>query len=72
MNYLETEAIIKDIITTNTNENGWLSFVVLGISLRKKGISYVKLSRLLRNFGHIIEIKTDNSLQPAVSYVRLR
>ncbi len=72
MKYLETEAIIKDIITTNTNENGWLSFVVLGISLRKKGIRYVKLSKLLQNFGHLLEIKTDTSFQPAVSYVRLK
>jgi len=72
MKYLETEAIIKDIITTNTNENGWLSLVVLGISLRKKGIRYVKLSKLLQNFGHLLEIKTDKSFQPSVSYVRLK
>ncbi|MGB1242061.1 MAG: hypothetical protein ACPG49_06050 [Chitinophagales bacterium] len=59
-------------MTSNTNEDGWINLVVLGISLRKKGINYVKLSKLLRNFGHLIEIKTDNNYQPAVSSVRLK
>ncbi|MGB0930886.1 MAG: hypothetical protein ACPGVB_08930, partial [Chitinophagales bacterium] len=55
-----------------TNENGWVNLTKVGIILRKKDVKYLILSKLLRNFTHIIELKRDESTSPAVSYIRLR
>ncbi len=72
MNYSEIEDIIKRTLTTIPPENGWINLTKVGIILRKKGIRYVKLTKLLQNFTHIIEFKKEESLQPPIHFIRLK
>lgn len=73
MKYLEIEEIIKNTVSsTTTDENGWANLAKVGILLRRKGVKYLKLSKLLRNFTHIIELKSNESTSPAITYIRLK
>ena len=72
MNYSEIESNLAETIQSLSKENNWVNLTKVGISLRKKGVRYVKLTKLLQNFMHLIELKEEEGVYPPVYYVRLK
>ena len=71
MDKSELESIIIEAVNHCADENGWANLAKMGAFIRKKEVTYGRLSRLLGEFSHIIEIKVDDSIQPPVAYARL-
>ncbi len=67
----ELESIIIEAVDNCADENGWANLAKMGAFIRKKEVTYGRLSRLLAEFGHIVEIKVDDNIQPPVAYARL-
>jgi hypothetical protein len=71
MEKAEMESIIVEAVNKCADENGWANLAKMGAFMRKKGAKYGRLSRMLKEYGHIVEIKIDDSIQPPVAYARL-
>ena len=67
----ELESIIIEAINKCADENGWANLAKMGAFIRKKGVKYGRLSRLLKEFENLVEIKIDDSIQPPVAYAKL-
>lgn len=71
MDKSELENIIIEAINKCADENGWANLAKMGAFIRKKGVKYGRLSRLLREYEHLVEIRIDDSIQPPVAYAKL-
>jgi len=67
----ELKGIISEAIDKCADENGWANLAKMGAFMRKKGVKYGRLSRLLAGHTDIVEIKVDDSIQPPVAYARI-
>ena len=67
----ELENIIVEAVNNCADENGWANLAKMGAYIRKKGVKYGRLSRLLKEFETVVEIKIDDSIQPPVAYAKL-
>lgn len=71
MDKAELEIVIREVISVSADETGWANLAKVGILLRKKGVSYGKLSRFFGGFSHIVETRVDDTIQPPIAYARL-
>jgi transcription antitermination factor NusA-like protein len=71
MDKSELESIIVEAVNKCADENGWANLAKMGAFIRKKGVKYGRLSRLLAEHTDIVEIKIDDSIQPPVAYAKL-
>lgn len=67
----ELESIIVEAVNNCADESGWANLAKMGAFMRKKGVKYGRLSRLLKEYVHIVEIKIDENIQPPVAYAKL-
>lgn len=67
----ELENVIVEAVDKCANDEGWANLAKMGAFIRKKGVKYGRLSRLLKEYDHIVEIKIDESIQPPVAYAKL-
>jgi len=67
----ELEGIITEAINKCADEEGWANLAKMGAFMRKKGAKYGRLSRLLAEYSHIVEIRVDDNIQPPVAYAKL-
>lgn len=67
----ELESIIIEAVDKCADDQGWANLAKMGAFIRKKGVNYGRLSRLLREYEHIVEIRIDESIQPPVAYAKL-
>ncbi len=67
----ELENIIIEAINKCADEDGWANLAKMGAFMRKQGVKYGRLSRLLAEHTDIVEIKVDDNIQPPVAYARL-
>lgn len=71
MDKSELESVIIEAVNKCADENGWANLAKMGAFIRKKGVKYGRLSRLLADHTDIVEIKVDDSIQPPVAYAKL-
>ena len=71
MDKSELETIIIEAVGKCADENGWANLAKMGAFMRKQGVKYGRLSRLLKEHTDIVEIKIDENIQPPVAYARL-
>jgi len=71
MDRTEIEDILKDVVNSCANSEGWVNLAELGTALRRKDIRYGKLSRFISGFDNIIETRIDDSINPPAVYARL-
>lgn len=71
MEKAELESIIIESVNKCADDSGYANLAKMGAFLRKKGVKYGRLSRLLKEYGHVVEIKIDDSIQPPVAYAKL-
>lgn len=62
--------ILIEAINKCADDEGWANLAKMGAFIRKKGIKYGRLSRLLAEYTDIVEIKVDDSIQPPVAYAK--
>lgn len=67
----ELESIIIEAVNKCADENGWANLAKMGAFMRKKEVTYGRLSRLLGEFSYLVEIRVDDSIQPPVAYAKL-
>jgi hypothetical protein len=71
MDKSELESIIIEAVNTSADESGWANLAKMGAYIRKKEVKYGRLSRLLKEYEHLIVIKIDDKIQPPVAYAKL-
>lgn len=71
MEKAELESIIIEAVNKCADEEGWANLAKMGAFMRKKGVKYGRLSRLLAEHSHVVEIRIDDNIQPPVAYARL-
>ena len=71
MDKSELEIIIVEAVNNCADESGWANLAKMGAYIRKKEVKYGRLSRLLKEYGHIVEIKVDDKIEPPVAYAKL-
>lgn len=71
MDKSEIESIIIEAINKCADDEGWANLAKMGAFIRKKGVKYGRLSRLLAEHSDIVEIKIDDSIQPPVAYAKI-
>jgi hypothetical protein len=71
MDKSELESIIIEAVNKCADEKGWANLAKMGAFIRKKGVKYGRLSRLLAEHTDIVEIRIDDSIQPPVAYAKL-
>lgn len=69
---IDTLEKVKEAITKCANESGWANLADLGPQLKELNVHYKKLSKFLKAFDEILEMKLDESIQPPVMYARLK
>lgn len=67
----ELENIIIGAIDKCADEDGWANLAKMGAYMRKQGVKYGRLSRLLAEHTDIVEIRVDDNIQPPVAYAKL-
>jgi hypothetical protein len=67
----ELEAVINEAINSCADENGWANLAKMGAYMRKQGVTYGRLSRMLKDYDHLVETKIDENIQPPVAYAKL-
>ena len=67
----ELKGIITEAVNKCADENGWANLAKMGAFMRKKGVKYGRLSRMLAEHTDIVEIKVDDSIQPPVAYAKV-
>lgn len=71
MDRSELENVIIDSVNHCADDNGWANLAKMGAYMRKQGVTYGRLSRMLKEYTHIVEIKVDDNIQPPVAYAKL-
>ncbi len=71
MDKSELQEILKEAITKGADDDGWANLAKIGAFLRKKGVKYGRLSRMLKDHSDVIEYKVDDSINPPVAYARI-
>ena len=71
MDKSELQSIITEAINKCADEQGWANLAKMGAFMRKKGVKYGRLSRMLAEHTDIVEVKVDDSMQPPVAYAKL-
>ena len=64
--------VLAEVISDCAKADGWANLAEIGVLLRKKNISYGKLSKYIRRFPEIIELKVDDLKVPPVTYARFK
>ncbi len=72
MDKSDLHEILKEAITKCADDTGWANLAKIGAYLRRNDIKYGRLSRMLKNYEDIIELKIDDSMQPPVAYARIK
>ncbi|MBU2649303.1 MAG: hypothetical protein KKA81_00080 [Bacteroidetes bacterium] len=67
----QIQEILIETISMCADDTGWANLAKIGAILRKKGLKYGRLSRMLKEYGQIIELRVDESIQPPVAYARI-
>ncbi|GAB4339082.1 MAG: hypothetical protein OHK0038_18090 [Flammeovirgaceae bacterium] len=67
----EVETVLKEVITQCADAQGWANLADIGGKLRARGVRYKKLSILMNEYKHLVETKTDRSLEPPVVYAKI-
>jgi len=71
MDKSEIESIIIEAVNKCADESGWANLAKMGAFIRKEGVKYGRLSRLLKEFENVVEVKIDENIQPPVAYAKL-
>jgi hypothetical protein len=71
MDKSELQSIIIEAVNKCADEQGWANLAKMGAYMRKKGVKYGRLSRMLAEHLEIVEVKIDDSIQPPVAYAKL-
>jgi hypothetical protein len=71
MSKADIETALKEVITQCADAQGWANLADLGGKLRAKGVRYKKLSMLMNDHKHLVETRTDRSLEPPVVYAKI-
>lgn len=71
MNKGEFEEQIITAVNRCANEQGWANLAEVGAKLREQGIKYGKLSKFLRDYEYLVEMRSDTNRVPPVAYARL-
>ena len=71
MDKSELQQILKEAITKGADDSGWANLAKIGAFLRKRGVKYGRLSRMLKEHADVIEYKVDDSINPPVAYARI-
>ena len=71
MDKSELESIIIEAVNKCADDEGWANLAKMGAFIRKKGVKYGRLSRLLAEHSDIVEIRIDDSIQPPVAYAKI-
>ena len=64
--------VLKEAITKCADENGWANLAKMGAYLRRNGVKYGRLSRMLKSYEDLIELKIDDTMQPPVAYAKIK
>lgn len=64
--------IIRAAIEQNLEQDGWAQLAKVGAILKTKGINYGKLSMFFQGYSDIVEIKSDDSVFPPVTYAKMK
>jgi len=72
MDKSDLHEILKEAITKCADENGWANLAKIGAYLRRNGVKYGRLSRMLKNYEDLVEVKIDDSMQPPVAYAKIK
>lgn len=71
MDKIQIQEILIEAISKNADETGWANLAKIGAMLRKEGLKYGRLSRMMKEYDEVIEMKTDDSIQPPVAYAKV-
>ncbi len=71
MEKAELQNIIKETIISNADDSGWANLAKIGAFLRRKEVSYGRLSKMLKSHQDIVELKIDDSINPPVAYAKV-
>ncbi|MFO8129788.1 MAG: OST-HTH/LOTUS domain-containing protein [Bacteroidales bacterium] len=63
---------VIEAISRSADESGWANLAKIGAYLRKKEIRYGRLSRMLKEYDDVVELKIDDSIQPPIAYARIK
>ena len=72
MDKSDLHEILKEAIIKCADDTGWANLAKLGAYLRRNGVKYGRLSRMLKNYEDVIELKIDDSMQPPVAYAKIK
>ena len=72
MNFREKQEIIKTTIAECAKADGWANLAQVGAALRKKGLKYRSLHKVLANYKFALELKTDYMNEPPVIYAKVK
>ena len=73
---LTLENAIKESVAACIDESGWANLAKIGFQLSKRGINtktlgYKKLWNFLKDFPELVELKSDETINPPVAYAKL-
>ena len=71
MDKSELQELLKEAIRTGADDGGWANLAKIGAFLRKRGVKYGRLSRMLKEHSDVIEYKIDDTINPPVAYARI-
>lgn len=72
MDKAEIEKVLLEAVSKAANEEGWANLAQIGAHLRNNDIKYGKLIRFLHNYGHMLDIRQDDTVVPPAVYARLK
>jgi len=71
MDKSELQELLKEAISKGADDSGWANLAKIGAFLRKRGVKYGRLSRMLKEHSDVIEYKVDDTINPPVAYARI-
>ncbi len=71
MDKAQIQEILIEAISKNADDTGWANLAKIGAMLRKMGLKYGRLSRMLKDYEEVIEMKIDDSIEPPVAYAKV-
>jgi len=72
MDNSDLHEVLKEAITKCANEEGWANLAKMGAYLRRNGVKYGRLSKMLKSYEDLVEVKIDDSMQPPVAYAKIK
>ncbi|MCL3779216.1 hypothetical protein EMN47_02340 [Prolixibacteraceae bacterium JC049] len=66
------EQLFRQILEMIGQDDGWCNLADFGGALRHRNIKYGKLIKFLKQYEALLEIRTDEKIDPPVKYVRLK